>query len=267
MPPGSLASALTWVEGGSSSRTSPEPGGLAISGQQAFRDVGAETLVLVGLPGPVGETTVLVLADERSSAVRPEVVESLELLASLAAAHLRSAQAAALLQREASTDSLTGLPHRRGFEVALEVALDAARGSTEHARRSQDVPSHEVAVLLVDLDDFKAVNDSQGHLAGDELLRRVAGLLESALRSQDQLFRLGGDEFASVLDVADAQEAAAVAHRLLAAARSDPGAGGVSIGVAVARPGESSEELLTRADEALYVVKKAGKDGLHLAED
>ena len=288
LPPAALDAAVAWVEAGGSSRTSPEPDGFALAGQQEFRQAGAETLVLIGTPGIGDEVTALLVADASPAPVGPEVVESLELLAALATAHLRSLRATERLQQQASTDALTGLPHRRGFHEALAAALSGVRGSGAREagvrgsgvrgsgargtggreagrRRLDDLPAREVAVVMIDLDGFKVVNDSHGHAAGDALLQHAAEVLSGALRSSDDLYRLGGDEFASVLDVPDAGEAVAVAGRLLAAVRQDATLGSISLGVAVARPDEPPPTLLARADAALYVVKNRGKDGLHLA--
>ncbi|RZS90170.1 diguanylate cyclase (GGDEF)-like protein [Motilibacter rhizosphaerae] len=166
------------------------------------------------------------------------------------------AQITALQQRmahEATHDGLTGLANRTRFTTALEEAL-AGPGPA--------------AVVLVDLDDFKAVNDQLGHAAGDELLRAVADRLREVVRAEDTPARLGGDEFAVVLPDCSAARSAEVAARLvealaapvqLGATRVAPRA---SIGTA-ARDGEplDLDELVRRADVALYQVKRNGKAG------
>ena len=110
-------------------------------------------------------------------------------------------------RREARTDELTGLANRRAFNEILERAL---------ARRPDD---RRLALLVVDLDDFKAVNDSLGHHYGDELLRLAAPRLQQAVRSGDVVARIGGDEFAVLLADADGPLAVRVAERLRAGFR------------------------------------------------
>lgn len=123
-----------------------------------------------------------------------------------------------------------------------------------------------LAVAMVDLDGFKAVNDTQGHLAKDEVLVEVAAALGSTLRDGDDLFRIGGDELAAVFDVFDERDAAAVGERLCAAARST-GRITVSVGIAVVPPGQPDlPGLLEIADEALYTVKRRGRDGVEATD-
>jgi diguanylate cyclase (GGDEF)-like protein len=239
-----------WVAHGGSSRTAPSRDGLVLHGQQALHDLGARSLVLVSLGRGSDRLGSLLLADERDIAVTLATAEALELLGELAAANLRSARAMGRLRRAATTDTLTGLGHRAAFDSALEEALSAPEGG--------------VALLMLDLDGFKAVNDNRGHSAGDELLRNAATALSRALRQGDQLFRVGGDEFATVLRVRDAAEAEAIGERLVSAYRSS-GMGSVSVGIAMAAADESLADLVARADNALYATKRGGRDGLTLA--
>ena len=165
------------------------------------------------------------------------------------------------------SDPLTGVFNRRRFDETLEAQLAQAR----RYRRSG-------ALLIVDVDHFKRVNDEFGHAAGDEALRAVARLLASNLRATDTLgrdaaglvARLGGDEFALLLPETDAAGAEAVAGRLVEAVAAEPlelGGKpvrlGVSVGAATFGEGEfpSAEELLAAADRAMYVVKAAGGGG------
>jgi diguanylate cyclase (GGDEF)-like protein len=122
------------------------------------------------------------------------------------------------------------------------------------------------ALVLCDLDDFKAINDTQGHLAGDAALQRVAAVLTAALRSSDRAFRIGGDEFALLLPEAAAQEAAEAVTRLTTALASDPGAAGAqlsaSFGSAVfPGDGDTATELVRTADERLYAAKRVRQEG------
>ena len=152
-------------------------------------------------------------------------------------------------------DPLTYLPNRRLFEDRLDHAL--LRGQRHHTRH---------ALLMIDLDRFKLINDSYGHPAGDSVLVHIAGLLRNSLRREDTCARLGGDEFAVLLeDVEDVSMAVAVAERFLEAL----GDGcvveghdlfvGASIGIALSDQAETREDLIAAADTAAYQAKAAGK--------
>jgi diguanylate cyclase (GGDEF)-like protein len=170
------------------------------------------------------------------------------------------------LQHQAFYDTLTGLPNRALFLDRLGHALARTRRVDEG-----------LAVLFLDLDDFKLVNDSLGHAAGDELLRGVAQRLTASLRPGDTAARFGGDEFTVLLEqVADATEAAAIAERLrvaLAVPLSVAGrslVAGVSVGLAGSFVGEdaaTASALLQAADLALYQAKAAGKGQLVVFDD
>jgi diguanylate cyclase (GGDEF)-like protein len=159
-------------------------------------------------------------------------------------------------QRLASHDPLTNLPNRRLFQDRLEQAITHAHRRREH-----------VALIYLDLDGFKHVNDTLGHVVGDELLEAVAARLVMAVRAVDTVARLGGDEFAVVLqEVGTDRDAELVAEKLLAAfaapfvLRGRSLAVGVSIGVAIyPRDAGSSATLMKAADLAMYHVKDAGK--------
>jgi diguanylate cyclase (GGDEF)-like protein/PAS domain S-box-containing protein len=161
------------------------------------------------------------------------------------------------LQYLADHDALTGLFNRRRFEEDLEREL-------ARARRDQTGG----AVLAIDLDNFKAVNDSFGHNAGDELIKRASELFRSRLRTTDMIARLGGDEFAVLLPGTDADGARLVAAGLLQAIRGDgrqtPGGKPVtaSIGIVAFAGGDdiTAAELLAEADIAMYDAKEAGRD-------
>jgi diguanylate cyclase (GGDEF)-like protein len=124
---------------------------------------------------------------------------------------------------------------------------------------------HQLAALLVDVDDFKAVNDSHGHAVGDEVLQRVALTLASGIRAGDLVARLGGDEFVALLDGLDADAAYRRAADLLERLATEPWGSvapgldlAVSIGVSAGEPGDDPEQLVRRADAALYVAKARG---------
>jgi diguanylate cyclase (GGDEF)-like protein len=118
-------------------------------------------------------------------------------------------------------------------------------------------------VYAIDVDHFKTVNDTLGHQAGDRLLVAIADALAADLREGDTLYRIGGDEFAAVVDVHGTEDALGIGHRLVETARRL--GHGVSVGVAIARPGETGETVLGRADRALYRVKRGGRDGVSLS--
>ncbi len=181
------------------------------------------------------------------------------LMAAVTIAYLKSAAGTrALKQSEASAyhhalhDGLSGLPNRR-------LLMDRISQSLETANRRGD----DVALLLLDLDRFKLVNDAYGHLAGDELLREVAHRLCQVARSADTCARLGGDEFVILADDCSASQAALLAKRLVAALSKPVSLSmttiyiGVSIGISISRNGEGqATDLLRQADMALYKAKE-----------
>ena len=162
------------------------------------------------------------------------------------------------LRFRANHDALTGLPNRRLFEDRLQSAIASA---LRHGER--------FALMLVDLDRFKGVNDRFGHLAGDALLVEVGRRLQRCVRASDTVARLGGDEFAVILgEVGGREDAAEVAARICAS-MSEPfelGEGvaqiGASVGIALGPQDDAdAEELQRRADAALYTVKHGGRGG------
>ncbi|MEU4156745.1 GGDEF domain-containing protein [Actinoplanes sp. NPDC026670] len=160
------------------------------------------------------------------------------------------------MARDADLDALTGIANRRAFDHAL----DQARTAPEAARRRS-------AVLLIDTDGFKQINDTRGHAAGDEALRAIAAALSAQAGPEDLVARLGGDEFAALLHGCDEAAAADVAERMVEAVRAIPDCPAtLSIGVAVAAADELPAAL-ERADEAMYAVKRAGGDGVRLCDE
>jgi len=164
------------------------------------------------------------------------------------------------LRRRSLTDPLTGLANRRHFVQAL--ATEVARS------RRYGAP---LTVLLIDIDYFKRVNDRFGHAAGDGALATVANGLRSSCRQTDLPARYGGDEFALLLPETTAERGLLFAERLAAVLRTAPpnveGAPALtlSIGVAEGARGENADQLLKRADEALYQAKDAGRNRTVLA--
>jgi diguanylate cyclase (GGDEF)-like protein len=159
------------------------------------------------------------------------------------------------LQYRAFHDGLTGLPNRALFTDRVDHAL---------ARAARD--GRSLAVLFLDLDNFKAINDGLGHAAGDELLKTVAQRLREQLRTEDTAARFGGDEFAVLLEhITDPSQVAHVCQRIAAALRvgchiqGTPVFAQVSIGVTYSSDGATAEELLRNADMAMYGAKANGK--------
>jgi diguanylate cyclase (GGDEF)-like protein len=168
----------------------------------------------------------------------------------------------AQLELLARVDTLTGLPNRRQFDERL---ADAMR----RARRTQD----NLALMFLDVDHFKAVNDSFGHAAGDEVLREFAHRLKATVRTTDTVARLGGDEFVILLEgVADAAELGRLGDKVVTCIRSPFEVFGTvldlttSVGMARCEDRtQAASELLSRADGALYQAKKQGRDQFVLA--
>ncbi|MHB8340820.1 MAG: putative bifunctional diguanylate cyclase/phosphodiesterase [Mycobacteriales bacterium] len=207
----------------------------------------------------IGSLTVATRRPGRSyTASEQEVLEAFAEHASLAITDARTVDALhAAVQtatHQALHDTLTGLPNRALF-------IDRVRQVSAEARRRHE----PLAVLFLDLDNFKLVNDSLGHSSGDALLQVVAGRCVACVRESDTVARLGGDEFALLLEGASQREAERVARRILAAlAEPLPLVSRVistaSIGVVcVTAPTESAEDLIRDADVAMYRAKADGK--------
>jgi len=149
-------------------------------------------------------------------------------------------------KRRAQTDPLTELPNRREFDRLLALP-----------------PAGPYAVLAIDLDNLKMINDEYGHEAGDAMLRVVAGAIRAALRAEDQLARVGGDEFAALLPDTDEAAGFEIADRLTRAMQGVAvpfGAARMSIGCAAGTPGDDPRAVWAAADEALYRAKVAGRN-------
>jgi diguanylate cyclase (GGDEF)-like protein/PAS domain S-box-containing protein len=164
------------------------------------------------------------------------------------------------LTRLALHDSLTGLPNRPYFEERFAETLARCRRSGQ-----------PLALMIVDLDNFKPVNDTLGHEVGDQLLVAFTRQLKSAMRESDLLARIGGDEFTLVVEGAkEREDVAAIAEKLLAALRDPLDVAGhaivvsASIGIALCRGSDSPSALMKRADQALYEAKRAGRARYHI---
>ena len=205
------------------------------------------------IEGQVGPWGVLCAQAKASRSHSPADLDFLQALANVLADEIQRRSAEEDIRYQALHDSLTGLPNRT-------LVLD----HLEHARSRG---GRQIAVLLLDLDHFKLVNDGFGHAAGDALLVEIAPRLNEALRPQDTIGRLGGDEFVVLLtEIADERVAVEVAERIVAALRRPFLLEGiehfvtVSIGIAMAAGDRASPEALIRdADAALYRAKDRGR--------
>jgi diguanylate cyclase (GGDEF)-like protein len=171
-------------------------------------------------------------------------------------------QLKAALEHQALHDGLTGLANRSLFGESIFHAL-------QNTRRT----AGDIAVLQMDLDDFKEINDSLGHGAGDEVLLASANLLRAACGAEDVVARLGGDEFGVLIqDVSGVQQARELAQRVLSAFREPFRISGrdiqanVSIGIAFGRYGDTSTQVLRNADAAMYAAKSGGKGTFRVFE-
>jgi two-component system, cell cycle response regulator len=177
-------------------------------------------------------------------------------------AHAALTSKLGMARREALMDPLTHLWNRRGASVILKGAISSA-----------DERDGPLTLALLDLDNFKRINDTFGHQTGDEVLRRIASRLLSAVRGDDAICRMGGDEFLVLMADTDAAVAARVAERIRGAINDTPIQTregtltmSVSVGYTVRAPRDATaiENLLERADSALMKSKAAGRNRVHM---
>lgn len=161
----------------------------------------------------------------------------------------------ALIQQQAETDKLTGIYNRHHFETSLELEIQRARRY-----------GASLALLMIDVDNFKQLNDSYGHLVGDRMLYRLARECESCLRTSDVFCRYGGDEFVIIAPETSAQAAVTMARRMrknIDALGMDQSFGtlGISIGIAIWEDKfKTNDDFIAAADSALYQAKSAGRN-------
>jgi diguanylate cyclase (GGDEF)-like protein len=221
-------------------------------------------MICVPLRGRDGATGVLTL--ERlglDQQYTEEEFELVQLFAAQVSIALQNAEVHRAVEIRAQTDDLTGLLNHGTFQDWL--ARDALAGEA-------------FSLIMLDLDDFKTVNDGLGHQAGDRLLAEISRALVAAGRDTDRVFRYGGDEFALILPGAETSAALAVAERVRTAVQAIGGEGSVwtdagvpvsaSIGVATfPRDGRSAEEILLAADRACFVAKRTGSGMIATADE
>jgi len=229
-----------------------------------FKEAGVDAPIQVGRSGRCRLIYQLNLADEqlgeiaisRGKPFRDDEIRLAEEALGVVLYPLRNAclyQRALAMSRE---DALTGLGNRQAMEQSISREL-------ELAQRHDD----SVAVILIDVDEFKQINDTYGHQAGDRVLVGVADILRSCARGSDLLFRYAGDEFVVAMSRTTRAGAMAAASRIRQAAEHGEISFEnlelpvrLSLGVAVARPGEAIDTVFRRADRALYDAKRAGRN-------
>ncbi len=205
---------------------------------------------------PHDEQVLLMTADSIGNWLALLALTSMCMLFNLSLAYMVVMRLVRRLQHLSRHDSLTGLMNRR----ALLASLEAEQGRVRRGAQGW-------ALLLLDVDHFKRINDEHGHASGDEVLRQIGRALREASREVDTVARMGGEEFCVLAPLTDLHGAALLAERLRRAVTDEATLPGlppvtISVGVALSLPGsrESVEEAVARADVALYKAKAAGRD-------
>jgi diguanylate cyclase (GGDEF)-like protein len=214
---------------------------------------------IIGMPMRVGDELLgfLVASSRNPVDTHGEAFEQAELLVAHASTALSTLRMLERSERAAVTDALTGLwNHRRFYETSISLI---------------EAPDMEFALVLADLDDFKELNDRRGHVAGDDALRAVAGVLRRGMRPGDSVFRIGGEEFALLLPSTSRPNARTVCRRLQRTLETlDLGGWRLTLSFGVARSpddGIDVRTLMQAADAALYEAKRLGKDRITMASE
>jgi len=201
----------------------------------------------------------LIVASRNPSVYSPRYIMLLEQLASQIAMHIENSRLYAEVEEKARIDELTGLLNRRSLDevIANEISRHSRYGGV-------------FSLIILDLDSFKAFNDNHGHLAGDELLRKIGSTMKTTIRSADQAFRYGGDEFTILLPNTSIDAANQVAGRVRRQVASKMKASNIpvtaSLGLASwPADGLSPNEVIAAADAALYQAKRGGGNRSHCA--
>jgi diguanylate cyclase len=213
----------------------------------AAADLGLAALQYEPLPArPTARGAFVIGWTERRQPPSPRLSSGIGMLAAEAGLAIERTDLVERLDFLARRDELTGLVNRRVLQEELEREVEGAPRT-----------GRPLSVLMLDLDNFKQINDAQGHRAGDRLLKATAAAWTETLRSGGLIARFGGDEFAVVLPDTDLDAAIAVGERLRAVV---PAPGTCSIGVATLSPGQTAAQLLNAADDRLYAAKRGGRD-------
>jgi diguanylate cyclase (GGDEF)-like protein len=231
----------------------PAPMLIEVTRERA-RESGLRSAYVVPLRGPHGHCAGAVSLGWRRDVVAldPHLTTLVQTIATEAALAIGQTRLRTQLRELAGTDGLTGLPNRRTWDQALDRAIAAARRA-----------GTELSLAILDLDEFKGYNDAHGHQTGDRLLADASRAWRSALRGEDFIARYGGEEFAVLLQGLEPVAAACVIERLRSAT---PHAVTCSAGIAAWNGLESTQDLVSRADRALYQAKCRGRDRLALAD-
>ncbi len=205
---------------------------------------------------------VLVLTSDRAGAFTSSELDPLTAVADIFAGAIKNCQQFESAKQLAYRDGLTGVFNRRYFDERIQEELDRVSRYSE-----------EFALLMIDIDEFKSVNDRFGHLPGDNVLRQIANLLSEQLRRSDRICRYGGEEFVVILPQLGRAHAVEVAEKLRRTIHASVLADitslvSVSIGVAHAPiHGRSRDEIVAAADQALYAAKQSGRNRVVLAAE
>jgi diguanylate cyclase (GGDEF)-like protein len=228
----------------------------------SLRERGIRSTAAAAVRGRSGAFGLVAAHSTAVGALSGEEGQWLQSIADLLASALDRERSEAVMRHQSLHDALTGLPNRALLFDRIEHAFARA----QRLRTS-------VAILLLDIDQFKTVNDSLGHQAGDELLVEVGSRLQEVVRTSDTVARMGGDEFVVLCDVEDEREAFEIADRV-ASAWEDPvhvGSGDVfisaSVGIAVAAEPQAPVKMLREADAAMYRAKSRGRGGFEVFDE
>jgi len=232
----------------------PDMDGFAVLHELRDRD-GTRRIPVVFVSADQDPKQVAIALDLGASDYVTKPVTDVELQARVRSA-LRTKYLVELLEANSRVDALTGIGNREEFDRAIATCKAARRRGTPYS------------VVLIDVDEFKRINDTRGHGIGDQILTRIAAVLNECSRASDRACRIGGDEFAIVLPGVD-EEARRIAGRIetgIAQAANDaPEHFTCSIGLATGREATGNLDIVTQADEALYAAKRAGKNRLIVA--
>jgi len=221
---------------------------------EGFRESGARQVATVEHSDTPVQIEVFSLHDTAATTADPFLPQEQRLLDAIAEEihqALRHRRALEALQEQATRDCLTGIFNRQHLEIELERAL---------ARTQRYVDA--AALVMLDIDHFKAINDTYGHNTGDEILQQLTSRVRATLRCEDILGRWGGEEFLALLPGNDAGSALRTAERLRTCIEAEtfPEVGRVtiSLGATILRPEDDTTTLLARVDQALYEAKTSG---------